>query len=75
MKKNLKNKLIGLLISIVSSIGFFIGSYEMAMSSSEYPGGSGMEAFFGFASFFMFILSIASVIIVAVIIFCILGTE
>lgn len=75
MKKKLRNKLIGLFISIVASIGFFIGSYEMAMSSSEYPRGSGMEAFFGISSTMAFGFSLCSVVVAAAIIYCVLTSE
>lgn len=60
----MKERLIGLIVSIGITMGSFGLSHELMISSVDYPRGSGPEAFFAITSIIAFIVGIAALIAV-----------
>lgn len=58
----MKERLIGLIVSIFMAFGAFAGSYELMMSSVPFPRGSGPEAYFAIASIIAFITGLVALI-------------
>ena len=60
----MKERLIGLIVSIGITMGSFGLSHELMMSSVDYPRGSGPEAYFAITSIIAFLVGLVALIAV-----------
>ena len=61
---NMKERLIGLIVSIGITLGSFGLSHELMMSSVAFPKGSGPEAYFAITSIIAFLVGLVALIAV-----------
>ena len=60
----MKEKTIGLIVSIGITMGSFGLSHELMMSSVDYPRGAGPEAYFAITSIIAFLVGLVALIAV-----------